>query len=67
MAQRISSAWAAFAANGEPNNERLPQWDAYDTDQRATMIFDNDTRLELDPRAEFRDFWNSLPAEGTTF
>lgn len=66
MAQRISSAWTALAANGDPNNERLPQWDAYDSSRRATMVFDNDTRLELDPRAEFRDFWNSLPAEATT-
>ncbi|MFN3312622.1 MAG: carboxylesterase/lipase family protein [Hyphomonas sp.] len=67
MADRISSAWAAFAASGDPNNARLPQWDAYDTNSRATMIFDNDTRQEMDPRREFREFWNTVPATGATF
>lgn len=67
MADRISSAWAALAANGDPNNERLPQWDAYDTANRSTMIFDNDTRLEQDPRREFRELWETARVEGATF
>lgn len=67
MADRISSAWAALAANGDPNNERLPQWDAYDTASRSTMVFDNNTRLEQDPRREFREFWETAGMEGTTF
>ncbi|MEM5515491.1 carboxylesterase family protein [Henriciella sp. AS95] len=60
MADRISSAWASFAATGDPNNERLPDWPAYTQDERATMIFDVDTRVENDPRADIRAFWQSL-------
>jgi hypothetical protein len=28
------------------------------------MIFDNDVRLENDPRAEIRKFWDQTPAAG---
>lgn len=60
MADRISSVWASFAATGDPNNDRLPQWDAYDQERRATMVFDLSTRVEDDPRANVRDFWESV-------
>ncbi|KCZ54779.1 hypothetical protein HY29_13350 [Hyphomonas beringensis] len=60
MAERISSAWAAFAATGDPNNEALPQWDAYEPTKRSTMIFDMDTRQAYDPRAEIREMWQGI-------
>jgi len=28
------------------------------------MIFDNDTRVENDPRGEIRKFWNEMPLPG---
>ena len=60
MADRISSAWAAFAAGGDPNSEILPDWAPYDRERRSTMVFNTETALEDDPRAEFRDFWASV-------
>lgn len=60
MADRIASAWGAFAATGDPNNERLPEWPAYDQERRATMMFDLSTRVEDDPRADIRGFWESV-------
>ncbi|WP_084420957.1 carboxylesterase/lipase family protein [Henriciella litoralis] len=60
MADRISSAWAAFAATGDPNNAQLPEWSPYTSETRATMIFDNETRVENDPRADIRAFWESV-------
>lgn len=64
MADRIASAWASFAATGDPNNARLPDWPAYDRNRRATLILDQDTRVESDPRAGFREFWQSMPPAG---
>lgn len=60
MADRIASAWDAFAENGDPNNDRLPQWPAYTSNQRATLILDTETRVESDPRAEFRTLWEEI-------
>ena len=59
LAAAIASSWAAFAANGDPNNDRVPQWDAYSAPERTTMIFDSDLRTESDPRAAFRRYWSS--------
>lgn len=61
MADRLASAWAAFAATGDPNNDRLPDWPSYGPDSRATMILDSDPRVENDPRGAFREFWAASP------
>ena len=57
LAKAIASSWAAFAANGDPNNEHVPEWKPYSPPERATMIFDEDLRVESDPRSEFRQYW----------
>ena len=60
MADRIAGSWAAFAATGDPNSEYTPDWPAYTQDKRATMIFDTEMSVEYDPRAEIREFWNTV-------
>jgi para-nitrobenzyl esterase len=60
----FASAWVAFAKTGDPNNSKIPNWPAYDSTKRATMIFDNETRVEDDPRGEIRRFWADMPAPG---
>ncbi|MGB7372257.1 MAG: carboxylesterase family protein [Erythrobacter sp.] len=57
FAAAIASSWAAFAADGNPNNEHVPDWKPYSPPERATLIFDADLRVENDPRAAFRRFW----------
>jgi para-nitrobenzyl esterase len=56
MAGRLSEAWIAFATKGDPNtpNSGLPLWKPYNTNNRPTMIFDTESRLELDPLMEQR-------------
>ncbi len=49
LAGQMSAAWTAFARTGNPNVDELPRWPAYDGDRRAVMVFDNETRVELDP------------------
>jgi para-nitrobenzyl esterase len=56
LAAKMSEAWIAFAATGNPNSEKsgLPKWPAYDPAKRATMIFDNQSRVINDPQKEQR-------------
>lgn len=57
LARAMASSWAAFAANGDPNNEHVPDWKPYAAPERTTLIFDKNLRVEADPRRQFRKFW----------
>jgi para-nitrobenzyl esterase len=61
MADRLASTWAAFAKTGDPNNSHIPPWKPYSDAQRNVMLFDNDTRQEVGPRAEIRAWWDANP------
>jgi para-nitrobenzyl esterase len=65
MADRLASAWVAFARTGDPNNDALPQWPSYDGSARSTMVFDADTRVEADPRGEIRRYFDQFPLPTT--
>lgn len=62
LADELASAWVSFAATGDPNNARTPKWPAYTLPRRSTMVFDETTRVEDDPRRAFREFWEKEPA-----
>ena len=55
VADQMSQVWLAFARNGNPNTPTIPRWPAYDTGERATMIFDVESRVENDPMAAVRE------------
>lgn len=60
LADQLASAWVSFAATGDPNNVRTPQWPAYSAARRASLVFDGDasaTRAQDDPRRAFREYW----------
>jgi para-nitrobenzyl esterase len=65
MATRLASTFIAFANTGNPDNEHIPHWPAYDATARPTMIFDANTRVVNDPRAAIRTYWsrNTQPPE----
>jgi len=54
LADKMSSAWVAFARNGNPNHKGLPKWDPFTSDRRATMIFNTECRAVNDPYREER-------------
>ena len=58
MCTRLASAWVAFAKTGNPDNEHIPHWPAYDATTRATMIFDKDMKVANDPRSAIRKYWS---------
>ena len=37
LAKAVQASWAAFAANGNPDNEFIPHWEKYSADNRQTM------------------------------
>ena len=39
VSRNVMSAYIAFARSGNPNNGRLPEWTPFDSDKRATMLF----------------------------
>ena len=65
MADRLASAWVEFARTGDPNNGALPTWPTYDASTRATMVFDEHTRVEDDPRGEIREYFEQFPMPQT--
>jgi para-nitrobenzyl esterase len=60
LADRMSKAWVAFARTGDPNHSGLPGWSAFDTNRRATMIFDAECKLVNDPHGEEQRLLRSL-------
>jgi para-nitrobenzyl esterase len=54
LADKVSSAWLAFARSGDPNTPKLPRWPAFNATERATMVFDNQSKVERDPIGEQR-------------
>ena len=46
LAEKMSRAWINFARSGNPNVTSLPEWDPYDPGTGATMVFDNQCRME---------------------
>jgi para-nitrobenzyl esterase len=53
--ERMRRHWLAFAHGNE-----LQNWPSYDEDSRATMIFDETDRIELDPRSARRIAWQEF-------
>jgi para-nitrobenzyl esterase len=58
MADRLASAWVAFARTGDPNNPQIPKWPAYNAATKPTMVFDAETRVVEDPKKDLRGFWS---------
>jgi para-nitrobenzyl esterase len=62
LADKVSGAWSAFAHTGNPSTAGMPKWLAYTTNERATMMINNEWKLLNDPRHDARLIMNSLPA-----
>jgi para-nitrobenzyl esterase len=54
IATTMHAAWVAFAKTGDPG------WPAYDTERRATMLFDAKCTVADDPDGDTRRLWDGL-------
>ncbi len=52
LAAKVSDAWVRFARTGDPNHDGLPEWPAYTTEKRATMVLDNKCTVAYDADRE---------------
>jgi para-nitrobenzyl esterase len=52
LSSAMGEAWASFARTGKPGHRGLPAWPPYTADKRATMVFDNNSRVKNDPEGE---------------
>jgi para-nitrobenzyl esterase len=59
LSDRMQGAWMTFARTGHPGHEGLPEWPAFDPEERTLMVLDSHCfpkRMRYD---EERDFWNT--------
>jgi len=61
MADRMSEALLAFARSGDPNHPGIPRWSQYTLPARSTLVFDERTRMEDDPRGGERRLYERVP------
>ncbi|HYZ92014.1 MAG TPA: carboxylesterase/lipase family protein [Actinomycetota bacterium] len=54
IATAMHAAWVSFAKTGDPG------WPRYDTDRRATMLFDVSSGVADDPDGDTRRLWDGL-------
>ncbi len=54
LADKLSLTWATFARTGNPSNRLIPTWAPHNTQQRPTMVLDDEPRLVNDPLRESR-------------
>jgi para-nitrobenzyl esterase len=59
LSGEMQDAWTAFARTGNPSCKSLGEWPQY-CEERASMIFDKNSRLEKAPYEEERKIWESL-------
>ena len=55
LAERVSGAWAAFAATGSPNSKGFPHWSAYSAADRNVMIINSTSEVVKDPARQSRE------------
>jgi para-nitrobenzyl esterase len=60
LAERMHRTWAEFARHGDPNNDGIPQWDVYEPERRATMVFDVECVIKGDAQRDRRLLWQEL-------
>ena len=62
LSDRMSTAWVSFARTGNPNHAGLPHWPAFTSQERATMIFNNECKVVNDPNGDERKLLQSVLA-----
>ena len=68
MAATMSEALLALARHGDPNHKGMPQWQPYALPRRQTMVFDQQSQLQDDPRGDERKLYARVPfAQRGTF
>lgn len=60
LTENMQQAWVNFARFGNPNGKEGKQWEPFDAERRATMIFNRKSALSYDPDSENRKAWEGV-------
>jgi len=60
LADKVSDTIIEFARSGNPNVGKLPQWQPYNSETRATMVWNDDSELLSDPIGRQREIMQSI-------
>ncbi|WP_022681835.1 carboxylesterase/lipase family protein [Sphingobium bisphenolivorans] len=61
LSGQMADAFIALARTGKPDHRAIPAWPQYGLERRGTMIFDQQVRVENDPRREERLLFAAAP------
>jgi para-nitrobenzyl esterase len=61
VSAKMMAAFTAFARSGDPNGLGVPHWPLYRLPDRATMVFDVESRALHDPRRWERELFARVP------
>jgi para-nitrobenzyl esterase len=61
LAGQMQDAWLSFARSGDPSCASIGTWSPYNESRRATMIFNETTKLEDSPYDDERRAWDATP------
>ncbi len=64
LAEKISSAWVAFARTGNPDTTLAPHWEPFDTEKRPVMVINDEWKLVSDPHGEEQRLLHSIQVQG---
>lgn len=59
-AENMSQMWSTFARTGKPGAKGQPDWAAYDTTRRATMLINAECKVVDDPFGLERSLWEQM-------
>ena len=57
LSERVMASYLAFARHGDPANNLVLEWPAYDANERTTMLFDDEVGVANAPLDGIREFW----------
>ncbi len=60
LSEAMMDTWISCARVGNPNNGNIPQFPRYDSEKRATIIFDKEIEIVNDPYGDERAAWDDL-------
>jgi para-nitrobenzyl esterase len=64
LAEKVCDSWVAFARTGDPSIASLPKWQPYTKEDRYTMLFNNESKVEKDPVREQRILLEEVQKQG---
>jgi para-nitrobenzyl esterase len=60
VSAKMMDAWIAFARTGNPSHEGIPEWPAYETEKRSTMVFGKEMKVVEKFLDKQREAWGDI-------